>query len=414
MHKVVAILKRYYKQTKSTPLTHLAKQSTRAEILAGVCLCLCLVLFVQSIKLVWLSNIPDIYLHVINMLVHIGFFASAFFLTKLGFFELARWLLILTYVSYLFSAILLWKINLNIQFYFLLGMFACLYFFHQSEIKQMWITLCVFCGLFIYFQTEFIFSAQNKAWQIGLINVNAFALASSCFVLAIWIRRQMDRSWQKVLTTERKTSQLLKKVIPQHIADYLMSAKSFALSNCIREHPFCSIIFVDFTQFTPFSRQTSDRNLVMFLHRIYTVFDTIAEQLNITKIKTNGDQYIAAVGLDTAQLSAYEASQHCCEFALAISEEFEMEAGVDVGIKIGIASGNAISGIIGHSRPAFDVWGNTMNLASRLEASAANREIQVCQQTMLYSMQHYEFCPGSYQQLKGLGQVTVYKLLGKK
>ncbi len=414
MLKVVASLKRYYNHAKSTPLTLLTKQNTRAEILAGVCLCLCLVLFVQSLKLVWLSNIPDIYMHVINMLVHIGFFASAFFLTKLAYFELARWLLILTYISYLFSAILLWKINLNIQFYFLLGMFACLYFFHQSETKQMWVTLCVFCGLFIYFQTGFVFSGLNEVWQISVINVNAYALASSCFMLAIWIRRQMDRSWQKVLNTERKTSKLLQKVIPQHIADYLMSAKPLRLSNCIREHAFCSIIFVDFTHFTPFSRQTSDKNLVMFLHRIYTVFDTIAEQLNITKIKTNGDQYIAAVGLDSAQLSAYEASQHCCEFALAISKEFEMEAGVDVGIKIGIASGNAISGIIGHSRPAFDVWGNTMNLASRLESSAANREIQVCQQTMLYSMQHYEFCLGSYQQLKGLGQVTVYKLLGKK
>jgi class 3 adenylate cyclase len=414
MLKVVASLKRYYERTQSAPLTLLSKQSTRAEILAGVCLCLCIVLFLQSLKLVWFSNIPDIYMHVINMLIHIGFFSSAFFLTKLGFFELARWLLILTFISYLFTAILLWKINLNIQFYFLLGMFASLYFFHQHETKQMWITLCTFCGLFIYFQTGFVFSVQEEAWQTSLINVNGFALATSCFMLATWIRRQMDSSWQKIRATERKTSQLLKKVIPDHISEYLMSVQQQDLSTCISEHAFTSIIFIDFTQFTPFSRQTSDKNLVMFLHRIYTVFDTIAEQHNITKIKTNGDQYIAAAGLDTARSSAYETTQHCCEFALAISKEFEIEAGVDIGIKIGIASGNAISGIIGHSRPAFDLWGNTMNLSSRLESTAANREIQVCQQTMLYSMQHYEFCPGTIKQLKGLGQVTVYKLLGKK
>lgn len=414
MLKVVTNLKRYYERTKSVPLTILTKQSTRAEILAGVCLCLCIVLFLQSLKLVWFSNIPDVYMHVINMLIHIGFFSSAFFLTKLGFFELARWLLVLSYISYLFAAILLWKINLNIQFYFLLGMFTSLYFFHQDETKQMWITLCTFCGLFIYFQTEFVFSVHQERWQTSLINVNGFALAISCFLLASWIHRQMDSSWQKIRTTEQKTSQLLKKVIPHHISEYLMSAHQHELSICISEHAFTSIIFIDFTEFTPFSRQTSDRNLVMFLHRIYTVFDTIAEQHNITKIKTNGDQYIAAVGLDTAQLSAYETSQHCCKFALAISKEFEIKAGGDVGIKIGIASGNAISGTIGQSRPSFDVWGNTMNLASRLESTAANREIQVCQQTMLYSMQHYQFCPGAIQQLKGLGQVTVYRLLGKK
>ncbi len=414
MLQVVASLKRYYKHTKATPLTLLTKQSTRAEILTGVCLCLCLMLFVQSLKLVWFSNIPDIYMHVTNMLIHVVFFSSAFFLSKLGFFELARSLLILTYISYLFTAILLWKINLNIQFYFLLGMFASLYIFHQYETEQMWITLCVFCGLFIYFQTEFVFAVQHKAWQISVINVNGLTLAMSCLLLAVWIRRQMVRSWQKILATERKTSKLLKKVIPEHLSDYLMSAQQQELNNCVSEHAFCSIIFIDFIQFTPFSRQTSDKNLVMFLHRIYTIFDTIAEQHNITKIKTNGDQYIAAAGLDTVQLSAYETSQQCCEFALAIRREFEMKAGVDIGIKIGIASGNAISGMIGQSRPAFDVWGNTMNLASRLESTAADREIQVCQYSMMYSMQHYEFCPGTIKQLKGLGQVTVYKLLGKK
>jgi adenylate cyclase len=193
-----------------------------------------------------------------------------------------------------------------------------------------------------------------------------------------------------------------------------MSAEPLSLENCITEHPFASIIFIDFTQFTPYSRQTSDKNLVTFLHRIYCVFDTIAEQHQLTKIKTNGDQYIAGVGLDNRSLSSYETSQKCCQFALAISREFEIQAGVNIGIKMGIASGNAISGIIGQSRPAFDVWGNTMNLASRLESTAANREIQVCQQTMLYSMQNYQFCSGLAQPLKGLGQVTVYKLLGAK
>ena len=86
----------------------------------------------------------------------------------------------------------------------------------------------------------------------------------------------------------------------------------------------------------------------------------------------------------------------------------------DIGIKIGIASGNAISGIIGQLRPAFDLWGNTMNLASRLESTAKNQEIQVCQQTMLYSMHHYKFCPGFQLPLKGLGLVTAHKLLGLK
>lgn len=414
MFTVIPVLKQYVEYIKKKPLTSLSKNHKRADILAGVCLCLCLVLFVQSLKLFYFSDIPNVQMHVINMLVHLACFLSAFFLTKLRIFELARWLLILTYISYLISAILLWEVNVNVQFYFLLGMFASLNFFHQHETKQLWATLCIFCGLFIYFQNLFEFSNDIEPWKTRLLNVNTLALSAACFLLATWIRRQMDLSWQKMQQNEQKTRQLLLKVIPSHISNYLMSAKHLHVNECIREHAFCSIIFIDFAQFTPFSRQTSDKNLVLFLHRIYSAFDLISEQYQVSKIKTNGDQYIAAVGLENDSMSAYETSQRCCEFALAIGREFELQAGHDIGIKIGIASGNAISGIIGQSRPAFDVWGNTMNLASRLESSAKNREIQVCQQTMLYSMQYYQFCAGSTLQLKGLGQVTVYKLLGAK
>lgn len=414
MFNVMPVLKQYFERLNSSPLSIQSKPSKKADILAGVCLFLCLVLFVQSLKLFYFSNIPNVHMHIISMLVHLSFFSSVFFLSKLNLFELARCLLILTYISYLSTAILLWQINLNIQFYFLLGMFACLYFFNPQETKQLWITLCIFCGLFIYFQTQFVFSIKIEDWPLGIMSVNTWTLSISCFLIATWIRRQINRSWQQMQMTEQKTRQLLQKVIPSNIARYLMSAGPLSLENCITEHPFASIIFIDFTHFTPYSRQTSDKNLVTFLHRIYCLFDGIAEQHQLTKIKTNGDQYIAVVGLENGSLSSYETSQKCCQFALAITREFEIQAGVNMGIKMGIASGNAISGIIGQSRPAFDVWGNTVNLASRLESTAANREIQVCQQTMLYSMQSYQFCSGLAQPLKGLGQVTVYKLLGAK
>jgi class 3 adenylate cyclase len=414
MLTAVPAIKQYLEQIKNKPFTSLSKASKRADILAGVCLFLCLILFVQSFKLIWFSQVTHVHMHIINVLIHMACFMSAFFLTKLRFFELARWILILSYCSYLIVAILLWETNVNIQFYFLLGMFASLNFFHQHEKAQLWITLCAFCGLFIYFQNMFEYSNENQVWHARLVKVNTLALSSACFLLATWIRRQMNQSWRNVQLNEQKTRQLLLKVIPSHLANYLMSTKEFKVNDCINEHPFCSIIFIDFTQFTPFSRQTSDKDLVIFLHRIYSAFDHIAEQFHITKIKTNGDQYIAAVGLENQQVGAYETTQQCCEFALAISKEFENEADSGIGLKIGIASGNAISGIIGQSRPAFDVWGNTMNLASRLESSASNREIQVCQQTMLYSMQYYQFCSGSTLKLKGLGQVSVYKLLGSK
>lgn len=385
-----------------------------ADILGDVCLCLCAVLLIQSLKLFYFTGIPKVSLHIINMLVHIACFSTAFFLSKLHRFELARLLLVSSFTTYLIIAIVLWEINVNIQFYFLLGMFAVLCFYRPHESKKMWITLCVFCGLFLYFQNVYAFSYTFRNWQAHIVSTNTIALSASCLLMAVWLERQMNRYWQTIQKNERVSRQLLLKVLPPHITNYLMSAKQLHINQCINEHPFCTVIFIDFTKFTPFSRQTTDRDLVLFLHRIFACFDKVSEQHLVTKIKTNGDQYIAGIGFSNEKLSAYETSQRCCEFALAIGREFEIQADVDIGIKIGIASGNAISGIIGDLRPVFDVWGNTMNLAARLESSANDREIQVCQQTMLYSMQNYRFCAGSSILLKGLGHVTVYKLLGEK
>ncbi|MFT5542695.1 MAG: adenylate cyclase [Glaciecola sp.] len=402
----------------------------RTGILAGVCLCLCAILLIQSLKLLLLPNIPKLHFHLLNLFFHLACFSSSFFLSKLHYLAAARLLLTIGFTSYLCIAILLWGVNLNIQYYFLLGMFTCLYFFKQHESIQLWITLCFFCGLFIYFQNFYIFNliGLDNYWQSKLLNINALTLSVSCFACSFWIRKQMNKSWFIIQQKERKTSSVLQKIFPNKFVKHLMLGEDAKLKHFVVEHSYASIIFIDFTQFTPFSRKISDTQLVCFLHHVYSSFDVIVEGQKAIKIKTNGDQYIAAIGLEDINKGAYDISQRACKFAMSIADEFakQSENGSyidshitghienDIGIKIGIASGNAISGIIGQLRPAFDLWGNTMNLASRLESTAKNQEIQVCQQTMLYSMHHYKFCPGFQLPLKGLGLVTAHKLLGLK
>jgi class 3 adenylate cyclase len=301
-------------------------------------------------------------------------------------------------------------------------MVACLYFFSQYESNQLWVTLYIYCGLFIYFENFYIFSSigMGSYRQSALLHINALTLSVSCFLCSFWIRKQMNKNWLIIQQKQEQTSNVLQRVFPNRFLQHLILTQGVNAKHCIVEHAYASIIFIDFTEFTPFSRKISDRQLVYFLHQIYSSFDAIVEQQNITKIKTNGDQYIAAIGLEDSNKGAYEVSQRACEFAISIADIFANQSASsnwidnDIGIKIGIASGNAISGIIGQLRPAFDLWGNTMNLASRLESTAKNGEIQVCHQTMLYSMQHYEFSPGLQLQLKGLGLVTAHKLLGVK
>ena len=147
----------------------------------------------------------------------------------------------------------------------------------------------------------------------------------------------------------------------------------------------------------------SAEELVALLNNVFSRFDTLAEKHGVEKIKTIGDGYMAACGLpdpylNHAQRTLYLANDMLNEFAQF--EGLELRAGVN--------SGPVLAGIIGQSRIAFDLWGETVNVASRMESHGKSNRIQVTQTTYELSRQDFGFDDSRTINVKGKGVVTTY------
>ena len=165
------------------------------------------------------------------------------------------------------------------------------------------------------------------------------------------------------------------------------------------------MLFADIVGFTPMASRLSPQDLVGLLDSVFSRFDELTEVHGVEKIKTIGDGYMAACGLPEPR------SDHARRIAqlgldmLAATDDFE-----DLSVRIGINSGPVLAGIIGQRRIAFDLWGETVNLASRMESHGVNGCIQVTPATYELLRDDFVFEQGRTIDVKGKGLMTAYIL----
>ena len=407
------------------------------HLLMSISLSLITVLILQSTKLIWLNDVLLTSFQLISLLAHLVSFILVILFLSHGRFKLARFLLIVSFISLLNTAIALWDSPIDVQLFFVLGMLVSWFIFSEKEKISLWITLCIFGVLFIYYQsihrlldthlaldsieptfsTAFI-SEFSTIDSIGLSLplINSVVFVFSFTLCGFWINRQLIRHNRRQRSIVDGHSTILKQLMPESLIDPLANRKK--QHYLLFERHFSSVIFIDLSGFSQFSKLHNDQELTHFLHHILIHFDEVAEKFGVSKIKTNGDQYIAAINVEEGTMNAYQCAQLACRFALSVKLRFaELNAKASqngMSIRIGVASGNIVFGVIGSLRPSFDIWGNTVNLSSRLESTANKDQIQVCSQTMLYSMQHYEFSGETKRELKGIGSVSTYILNGER
>jgi len=214
----------------------------------------------------------------------------------------------------------------------------------------------------------------------------------------------------KALAAEReKAEQLLLNVLPEPIADRLKQSQS-----AIAEHfDEVTILFADIVGFTPLSARLKPIELVNFLNQIFSTFDRLAEQYQLEKIKTIGDAYMVAAGLP---LPRADHASAIAEMALAMQaaiEQFQQETGEPLQIRIGINSGVVIAGVIGKKKFIYDLWGDAVNIASRMESSGEPGSIQVTQATYEQLRDRYRLEERGIVAVKGRGEMVTYWLKGK-
>ncbi|MCS6815613.1 MAG: adenylate/guanylate cyclase domain-containing protein, partial [Cyanobacteria bacterium] len=174
-----------------------------------------------------------------------------------------------------------------------------------------------------------------------------------------------------------------------------------------------TILFADIVNFTQWASQVSPIELVNVLNAIFSRFDQLADQHGLEKIKTIGDAYMVVGGLPTPRPDHAVAVANMALDMLQVIREFHQDKCEPFCLRIGINTGTAVAGVIGIRKFTYDLWGDAVNLASRMESQGVVDAIQVTETTYERLRDRYQFEPRGTVKIKGKGEMQTYLLRGK-
>lgn len=228
----------------------------------------------------------------------------------------------------------------------------------------------------------------------------------------LWVARDITASRQatEALRQQQKRSdELLLNILPEAIAQRLKSEES-TIADSFEN---VTVLFADLVNFTQLSTRLSSTELVEILNTIFSEFDYLASQHGLEKIKTIGDAYMAVAGLP---MPCEDHALRVAGMALDLLDyvtQYNGETGQEFALRIGINSGPVIAGVIGVTKFGYDLWGDTVNVASRMESQGQPGRIQVTQTTYNLLKDHYELVERGIIEVKGRGAMMTYWLLGE-
>lgn len=223
--------------------------------------------------------------------------------------------------------------------------------------------------------------------------------------------RHQEAAYLNALETERHRSEsLLLNVLPGPIADRLKRGENPIVDSL----PSVTVLFADVAGFTTLSTTVSSVELVQMLNEIFSAFDAMAEAQGLEKIKTIGDAYMVVGGLPTPRPDHAEA---IAEVALRMVDYVDKrfaDSPTPIRIRVGINTGPVIAGIIGRHKFSYDLWGDTVNTASRMESHSLPGRIQVAPATHALLESRYLLEPRGPIEIKGKGTLPTWFLVGRK
>jgi guanylate cyclase len=207
-------------------------------------------------------------------------------------------------------------------------------------------------------------------------------------------------------TAEARSEELLTNAIPVSIATRLKRGED----RIAESYPDTTVLFADLAGFTPWARETDPAVVVGFLDDLFTRFDELAAHRGVEKVKTIGDAYMAVGGAPEPDPAHASSAIELARGMLVALAEVRERIGVPLELRIGLASGPVVGGVIGQRRLLFDLWGDTVNTASRMQSSGIPGRIQVAPSTRELLRDSFVFEAREPVDVKGLGPMTTYLL----
>jgi len=205
---------------------------------------------------------------------------------------------------------------------------------------------------------------------------------------------------------EARSQELLTNAIPMSIAARLKRGEQ----RIAESYPDTTVLFGDLAGFTPWARETDPARVVAFLDELFTRFDGLAAECGVEKIKTIGDAYMAVAGAPEPRADHASAAMALARGMLTALADARARLALPLELRVGLASGPVVGGVIGQRRILFDLWGDTVNVASRMESSGVPGRIQVARSTRDLLRDSLSFEEREPLEVKGLGRMTRYLL----
>jgi guanylate cyclase len=243
-----------------------------------------------------------------------------------------------------------------------------------------------------------------------MLALNVVVGGSIVFTLLALFAKQRQDALVELRIEQGKAENLLLNILPRSIAEKLKN-RSEPIAD---QFSSASILFADVADFTPFAERLPPAEVVGTLDHLFSHFDALAERYGLEKIKTIGDCYMVAAGVPT---SRPDHARALALMALEMIEAMRTRDGVGhlgLELRIGINSGPVVAGVIGRKRFLYDLWGDAVNVASRMESQGTTGRIQITSETKDMLGDEFEFERRGTISVKGKGEMEVWYLVGRK
>jgi adenylate cyclase len=279
--------------------------------------------------------------------------------------------------------------------------------------------LTALSGFFDYYLADSLVASGPKVsiqTSVFFFALNFAAISSIVYLLLRYSVQEKAKAQASLESTHRllqieqeRSERLLLNILPGPVAERLKNEQQ-TIADGFAD---VTVMFVDIVNFTKVAEGLTPQQVFSMLNRIFSSFDELAEVHGMEKIKTIGDAYMVAGGLNN-ELTNY--SKSIAELALAMRDLLRRDFDVNnmhLDVRIGIGTGPVVAGVVGKKKFIYDLWGDTVNLASRITSEGVPGMIQVDQTTYRRLAERFAFDDPQTLCLKGKGNTVVYRLLGK-
>ena len=339
--------------------------------------------------------------------IHLG----SFLLTHRGHRTLAKIAVLLPVHALIVLATLRLGLPVGFQYYFFLfAPVSCLFFGEQEiGLRLTFAVMSAACCIFVCFAAPVAEVIDLPATLTETLNVvSAMTVMWTMVFFVQLFTRDTARAEKRLGIEHARSERLLLNVLPKSISIRLKDDDK-VIADGFAE---VTVLFADLVGFTELSQRLDAVALVNMLNHVFSAFDDLAADLGLEKIKTIGDCYMVAAGLPDPRPDHVEAAARMALGMRVALKRLNEEGGYGLKLRIGLHTGPVIAGVIGKRKFIYDLWGDTVNTASRMESSGVEQEIQVSKEVYAQIVGKFELTPRGKIQVKGKGELETYLLRG--